>query len=88
MLYAFLILIALLLIINLIYTVKAAGNNNSSVLAKLDTLPPEMQSIESSVKKEIALNRRKTNDNAAYSCKELADSIPTQFPLKIIIKSF
>lgn len=82
MLYTFLILIALLLIVNLIYTVKAAANNNSNVLAKLDTLPTEMQRIESSVKTEIAINRKETNDNAANARKELADSL-SSFELKL-----
>ncbi len=68
-------IIILLLIINLIISFKASNNNNTGITYKLDALQSEIQRIETSVKNEIASNRKETFDNAALARKELSQSL-------------
>ena len=60
-------IIILLLVINLILSLKASGNKDTGITYKLDSLTTEIQRIESSVKTEIAANRKETFDNAALA---------------------
>jgi DNA recombination protein RmuC len=65
----------LLLLMNLIVSLKVSSNKNNGNSYKLDSLDTEIQRIESSVKTEIIANRKETFDNAALARKELASSL-------------
>lgn len=67
--------ITFLLIINLIISLKASRNKETGITYKLDAVHSDVQRIESSVKTEIASNRKETFDNAALARKELASSL-------------
>ncbi len=69
------LLLIINLIINLIISFKASNNNNTGITYKLDALQSEIQRIETSVKNEIASNRKETFDNAALARKELSQSL-------------
>lgn len=75
-------ILLLLLVINLILSLKATGNKDNGIAYKLNSLGIEIQRIESSVKTEIAANRKETFDNAALARKELASSL-TSFEEKL-----
>ena len=68
-------ILILLLIINLILTFKTGNNKDTGITYKLDSLTTEIQRIESSMKTEIAANRKETFDNAALARKELSSSL-------------
>ncbi|MEO8764357.1 MAG: DNA recombination protein RmuC, partial [Ginsengibacter sp.] len=68
-------IVILLLLINLVLLLKSGNHKDNSVVYKLDTVNTEVQRIESSVKSEIASNRKETFDSAALSRKELALSL-------------
>lgn len=67
--------IALLLIINIILTYRAIQGKPIDISYKLDAIQVEINRIESSVKSEIAANRKETFDSAASARKELASSL-------------
>ena len=73
--YFILALIAVLLIINLIVSLKAANNKDNTTAFKLDALQTEIKRIEESVKKEIAFNRIETSNQSARARSELAQSL-------------
>ncbi len=71
--YVLLAVVIVLLIILLVVSLKPKNNNGNNV--KLDALRSEVQRIEESVKKEIALNRIETNNQSARARQELASSL-------------
>lgn len=73
--YFILALIAVLLIINLIVSLKAANNKDNTTAFKLDALQTEIKRIEESVKKEIAFNRIEASNQSARARGELAQSL-------------
>lgn len=73
--YVALGIITLLLIINLVISIKSTNNNESGLTYKLDALRTDLQRIETSVKTEIASNRKETFDHAALARRELASSL-------------
>lgn len=75
MIYLAIGLILVLLIINLILLFKSSGNTNEGLTYKMDALNAEMQRIETSVKTEIAFNRKETFENASMARRELSSSL-------------
>jgi len=77
--YILLTLILLLIIFNLIlsYRSKSSGSDAGidSLHFKLDNFPKEVVRIETSVRAEIAANRKETTDNAKTAREEQASSL-------------
>lgn len=73
--YIALTLIVLLLIINIIISLKASNNKHTGIDYKFDALRADIQRIETAVKTEIATNRKETFDSAGNARNELATSL-------------
>jgi DNA recombination protein RmuC len=73
--YVLLAVIVLLLIINIVLSYKATGNTTNDISYKLDALYIELNRIETTVKTEIAGNRKETFEQTAYARKELSSSL-------------
>jgi DNA recombination protein RmuC len=72
-LYVTLTIIAILLVINILLTLKAKGDDDAKY--KFDVIQQEIRRIEQSVKNEIAANRKESFESAAYARKELANAL-------------
>lgn len=77
--YILLSVLILLVIINLVLLLRAKTSNDSSQLEamkfRLDTLQQELIRVETSVKNEIASNRKETSENSRAAREELGSSL-------------